>query len=220
MKTKTAFVVLLGLFTLPSIAWAAPACDKLSALWYGQHLKDFQILWDTSTFDCPLGESKLALALYDLENIKFAPDKNGYKPDFYGLLKKNVKVFRHDNDCDSIARAGGDRITLCPAFYNDEREDRASTLVHEGRHLEADDPRHADCVGGKHDGDKAACDATFYAGSWKGSGFNADVFYLSWVLKNSHKNELRKDVLKSYINLYVPDRFNNITAEEIKKWRN
>lgn len=213
------FVICVLVFSI-STSWAAPRCSALKATWYDRYIKDFGISWDTKTFDCPGDEGTLALALYDLETAELTPNDSGKKPEFYSMVKNGVHEIKYDKKCKYLAYTSENTITLCDPFFTDTREDRASTLVHESRHTEADDPRHVDCVGGKYHGSTRACDEEFFDGEWKGSGFNADIYYLSWNLKFATKNnELSKSVIQSDINAMVPDRFNNIDPELIKKWR-
>ena len=200
---------------------AAPSCDDLKTQWHSHYVSDFKVDWDTSGFTCPGGESSLALAFYDLQTTTYRANTAGFRPDFYALVKGLVKKVHFDETCKFLALGyrGEGRITLCNPFFKDSREDRASTLVHETRHLQSDDPAHAQCAGGKYNGNAGACDAKFFDGGWQGSGFNADIYFYSWNMKDSDKNELSRSVMQSVVNTMVPDRFNQITGEETKKWR-
>ncbi|MBI3555410.1 MAG: hypothetical protein HY074_04000 [Deltaproteobacteria bacterium] len=214
--------VTLGLSVLISNpVLAAPQCSDLEAQWNSHYVSDFKIDWDTSNFTCPGGESSLAMAFFDLANMTFRANKDGYRPDFYALVKGLVRKVHFDPDCKYLAlgHRGQGKITLCNPFFKDSREDRASTLVHETRHLQSGDPAHAQCVGGKYNGKAGACDDTFYDGSWNGSGFNADIFFYSWNMNGAEKNELSRAVMQSEMNTMIPDRFNHITGEQTKKWR-
>ncbi len=202
-------------------AWAVPTCGEVQNYWYGKYLKDFSVTWDTTTFVCPGNEARFALALYDIEMTTFRPNSSGYSPDFYRLVFDNVVHFNGGANCTSgiLAYTHGSDINLCAAFFADSREDRASTIIHETRHTQADDPRHVMCVGGPYNGAAGACDNTFEHGTWGDSGYNADIFFLSWVVRSGQGNELSKSVAQSVINSMIPDRFNNITDEEISAWR-
>ncbi len=214
--------VALGLSVLISKpVLAAPQCIDLQTQWQDHYVSDFKVDWSTASFTCPGGESALAMAFYDLQTMSFKPNKDGYRPDFYALVKGLVKQFHFDESCKYLAlgyRSLG-KITLCNPFFKDSREDRASTLVHETRHLQSDDPAHVTCAGGKYNGHTGACDDTFYDGTWQGSGFNADIFFYSWNLNGADKNELSRAVMQNEVNTMIPDRFNHITGEQTKKWR-
>jgi hypothetical protein len=179
------------------------------------------VSWDTKTFECGGdGEGKFAEALYHLEYDTYRPNKYGKTPSFYRDLAGLVVRTQFVKNCEYLAYASGRTLTLCPKFFKQTLENRVSTLVHEGRHMESSDPSHVDCVGGKYDKKKAACDQYFYDGSWKGSGFNADVFYSAWALRNGNDlHGLKRAVIQAELNALVPDRFNHISAEMTKKWR-
>lgn len=206
-----------------SLAFAGNSCGELSDLWFGQYLKDFQIDWSSGTgaFGCKEPEGILALALSDLQSIRYREDSSGYAPEFYKFFTKVIKKISYNSKCKVLATTNSvsGTITLCPHFFDDSREDRVSTLVHEMRHAEPNDPAHVTCVGGRNNGEAGQCDAKFFNGAWDGSGYNADIYFYGWTLSNSLKNELRKDVIQSYVNAMIPDRFNVISPQEIKSWR-
>lgn len=216
--------MLTGVAALTIAAFPAQAeesCSVLEKAWRDRYVDNFRITWDTTDFSCPGSEGLLALTFHDLESIKIEPNRTGHRPDFYQIVTDKIKKLRFDKDCTALAhanRAEG-RITLCPPYFKDSREDRVSTLLHEARHLDPDAPLHVHCAGGRFIGHKLACDETFYNAAWEGSGFNADVFFLGWTLRAGAKNELSQAVMQSLLNSYVPDRFNNITAAQIKSWR-
>jgi hypothetical protein len=199
----------------------SPECQKLKDAWDDKYFDGIRADWDKKEFSCTGPVARLAETLTDLDTLAFAPTPSGYAPDFYAMVTRNLKTTHYDDGCTMLAlgtRADG-LITICPPFFEDSREDRASTLVHESRHLESSDPGHVDCVGGRFGGAKQACDDTFYGGQYEGSGYNADVFFLSWVLKGAKQNTLRQSVLQGLIDYYVPDRFNHVTVEQMRKWR-
>ena len=219
MLLRLAALVLSFLF--PGSLRAAPSCVELRAKWENKYLRDFSLDQSQKIFTCPGGESSLALAFHDLETAGFTADKEGYRPDFYGLVRDTVKAMNYDAACTHLAYAfePEKKITICPAYFEDTREGRASTLIHETRHLDPDDPSHVACTGGQYKGNADACDDTFYDGAWLGSGFNADIYFLVWMNLDTSKSELSHEVMQSEINALVPDRFNHVTAQQIRKWR-
>jgi hypothetical protein len=206
-------------------SWPAAAdddCSKLQDSWNRSFRDTYHVAWEAKEFTCENSLGKLALTLNDLESLTFTPTSSGYRPDFSSIVTRNLRSLKYDLSC-TVYLATGDRatgtITLCPAFFEDSREDRASTLVHEARHLERGDPGHVTCAGGAHSGDVKACDQDFHDGTYAGSGFNSDVFFINWVMKASPQNSLSQSVLQSRLNAFFPDRFNHVTPEQLKKWR-
>ena len=194
-------------------------CERLATLWYSKYVKDFSIKWDTKKFHCPGTEGLLAQTFLDLETVAFVTNETNYSPNFYQYVKKNVTATIYDPSCKFMAMGAGGEVTLCPAFFRGQREDRASTLVHEGRHMDSNDPSHETCTRGPYKGEVLGCDAEFFDGDWKGSGFNAEVFYYSWVIQGARKNELRRSVIQSYLNYLIPNRFNKVDPSVLNKWR-
>lgn len=208
-------------------ARAAPTCVELKGLWYDHYLSDFKIAWNTSSFSCDGKKSKrvddgrVALAIYDLESARFKKHGKFPTPNFYALVKKSITKLDYDPKCEegTLASASGSEVTLCPEYFDEPREDRAATLVHEARHTQEDDPEHKVCIGGKHKGEDQGCDQKFFAGAWKGSGYNADVVFYDWNLKRAARNELSKSVMKAMIRSLVPERFNEISPKAARQWR-
>lgn len=210
-----------GLFTSHT-SLADEDCSGLINSWNKRYRDSYHVAWEIKEFTCQSDTGKLALTMSDLESLVFTPTSAGYRPDFQQIVTRNLRSLQYDDTCVGFLATGSfssATIALCPAFFKDAREDRASTLVHEARHLEQGDPRHVTCVGGRFDGKPGACDLTFHNGGYEGSGYNMDVFFLNWVLKGSRQNLLRQSVLQGYLNSYIPDRFNNVTPEQLKKWR-
>lgn len=219
--------------TKPSSSTSAnQTCATLKARWQTAYVNDFSINLNSANFRCEyygdeivLREGVLALTLRDLEKLPLAKQSltpsSGKAKNFYDLLKDKIVMIQVSDRCPPFMLASTlDRtVTLCRPFFSNSREDRASTLIHEARHTDSDDQGHFPCEGGKYRSEPQSCDPHFYAGQWKGSGYNADVYFYSWALKNSAKTELKRSVMQGMINALVPDRFNNITAKEIKKWR-
>ncbi len=210
-------------------ASALPSCANLQKRWYSHYITDVGVSWDTSTFVCDDkskgklkgAEAIIALSLYDLETAKIPKVKSGNRPNFYTIVKRDIEELTFSADCRPrvLAKTNGSTITLCQDFLKDSREDRASTLVHEARHTEYDDPRHVICNGGKYSDQSQGCDETFHNGLWSGSGYNADVYFYFWSLKKGAKNELSRSVMQGMINSMVPDRFNVISPKVARQWR-
>ncbi len=195
------------------------SCKVLEIEWYKTYTKVLNVSWDTETFTCPSFESKVAQAFYDLHHMDFKSNSDGFKPDFWNYVKTHIKNVKYNKECTALAMGGNGVITFCPAFAKDSREDRASTIIHETRHSDLGAPRHVTCVGGHYSGKNGACDETFHNGALEGSGFNADIYFYGWALARKD-NTLSKSVMRGHIRGILPDRFNKIKTQEIKKWRN
>lgn len=214
--------------TFTATAYALPTCSGLERRWYDHYINDVGVTWNTSTFVCNdsvkgkiLGnEALVALSLYDLETTKI-PKKSGVKANLYGIIKRDIMALQYSDSCDSgvIARTRGSTVTICQDFARDSREDRASTLIHEARHTEYDDPAHVDCAGGKYSDLSSACDEVFHDGTWQGSGYNADIYFYTLNLRKGARNELSRAVMQSEVNAMIPDRFNQISSKSVKLWR-
>ncbi len=130
-------------------------CEKLAPLWYSKYAKDFSIRWDTRVFHCPGTEGLLAQTFLDLESVKFVTNDSKYSPNFYLYVKENLVATNYDSSCKFLATGAEGALTLCPAFFRERRENRAATLVHEGRHMDSNDPSHETCslmvIGGAAD---------------------------------------------------------------------
>jgi hypothetical protein len=219
--------VLFLLLSAQARAQVGQSCEVLEESWRSHYTRDLRISWDTRHFSCDHNEGVFAQALYDLEKVKLSADEHGYIPNFYKLVRKNLTGGIHNHlgkteTCKTAiayARTPDNTITLCPAFYTDDRVDRASTLAHESRHLDPRDPRHVTCIGGSHVGISGACDQKFYDGRRLGSGYNADVNYLATLVNHEVGNELSRSKAQSYINYYLGDSFNEITGAQLRKWR-
>lgn len=224
----------LGVALLASgnVATAAdPSCAELKQLWQMRFVSDFNIKFATREFKCSSFEMPIAVSLYDLDQ-QFSDYRYGSRIDFYDIVRTRIRSLEftsisdpYNKGCmagiDIIARGTKEtgRITICPFFMMTPREDRASILVHESRHLDRDDPLHDTCKGGKYSSMDYACDGTFHDGAWQGSGYNSTVIFMAANLMGGVRNELSRSVIQSAINAAVPERFNVITAWQIAKWR-
>jgi hypothetical protein len=219
-----ATLVLAGLFIFALPALGAPSCETLKKNWKDYYYDAFGVEWgNKDKLDCPGGESKLAEALYHLH----APTFPANAPKFYQIAGDLVSVTRYGPDTPTCANDSGNfayaerelgRITLCKSYFeNTSPEYSAASMMHEARHLHAADPSHVTCDKGAYQGQKMRCDQKFYIDG-NGGGFAWDVYYWAWA-KNATSHELSNWVLQSYINERVPDRFNEITAAEVKTWR-
>jgi hypothetical protein len=189
------------------------ACRSLRDRWDARYIRDFGV--DpvlANHFDCGEKPGVLALAISDLSDVW----------GFYPRVTRFLKRTYFDPYCDALATADRDTgtIRLCGSFFEDMRENRASTLVHEARHLEPDDPKHVMCEDGRFAGMRGACDIEFHDGKARGSGYNLDVFFMSRALaKSSRNHSLSRSALRSQLNALIPERFNRITREQVIRWR-
>jgi hypothetical protein len=201
-------------------AYGDVPCEDLEKAWRTKYTAEFKVTWKSKIFKCPGRESKVAQALWDLEHLKFENAGNGPVPDFYDLVQSHFeKISRDHKEKDADAYSLDRTMTICRGFYKDDRFERAATLVHEARHMEWDDPEHVRCKKGPYRHKEDGCDQTFWDGEWKGSGYNADVYFFAWLRSAKPYNELTRAVINSGLYYLIPERFNEITAEQIKKWR-
>ncbi len=208
----------VSLLACATPALASPDCGSLQQRWKEKYTADFKIEPMAFNFTCPSPVVKLARTFHDLETIQIATLTESAP--LYHFVTSRIRKMVFDPNCQALAREGGGTITICPAFFNDTREDRAATLIHESRHIDASDPGHVNCVGGRHDQKRKACDETLMSESLKGSGYNADLWFYGLAMQEPNSNhELKRAVMQSYVNRMVPDRFNNAKAELIRKWR-
>ena len=185
----------LGLISFP--VWGA-TCADWESRWNSKYRADFHVNWTSERFQCN-DDGLVAEAILSSGGHRYRPNQQGFVPDFYGDLTRPLAQLAWNPKCTYIAqtsRSAG-RITICPVFLRQTVENRASSLVHEGRHLEAGDPGHVTCNGGPYDGKAGSCDLGFYDGSWQGSGYNADIYYMAWAKRNGTQlNGLRQEVLE------------------------
>jgi hypothetical protein len=218
-RHKRIVIFLTIMFFYPASSFGRPKCAELEPAWYSRYVQNFKINWDTDKFKCPGREGLLAQSLNDLEKLEFRPNKDDYSPNFYNYVRDSLKETAFDPKCEPLAMALQGKLILCRAFFEQTRENRASTLVHEARHMDPNAPGHETCIRGAYKGDLQGCDAEFHDGNIKGGSFNAEIYYLNWVIKRSKQNELSKSVHQSLINDFVPDRFNQVEYGVINKWR-
>jgi hypothetical protein len=228
---KKSFNEYLGLAVIPLVAGfsanAGNSCNSLRAEWYSHYVRELNIEWETTDFNCSGQDVQVAGTFHDLESAKF--DRvNHVVPAFFEIFETDVHHLKKQTDlggsCDegvlAVSKRGLDHTMLiCPAFFTDDRVDQASTLAHESRHMEADDPGHVTCDQGPNKDRRGACDQNFTDGTRQGGGYNSDVNFLSSVVNAEVGNELSKSIAQAYINAYVPDSFNQITATQVKAFR-
>jgi hypothetical protein len=222
MKNLSLMIPSVLLFGVLQISPAyAISCPELHNLWRSTYLREFQVKWDTSVFNCDGLNALFALALFDLQSTRYRPDNRGYAPDFYQMVRQNVRSLSLDPRCGAttLAHTTGREISFCPLFFTDSREERNGTLVHETRHTQNNDPGHVTCARGRLAGQRGSCDGRFYNGAWQGSGYNADIFYYNWTIGAGNNDSLSRDVLQGAINSLIPDRFNTISPYETNAWR-
>lgn len=195
-------------------AWTAPSCATLRANWPRYRAAYHMTATYRDTLECDFGyEHKLAEAIYHLE----WPTA---EPSFYEWSASRVAAlsFRAACSSDAVTNIASRIVFLCDPFFSANPTYRASTLVHEARHTEASDPRHATCARGPDAGVPGACDPFFSTET--GGGYGYDVRYLGAVRSQPGQNQLSAWQVQSIINLLVPDRFNVITNAQVSQWRN
>lgn len=207
----TVWFFLAAFFVFP--LYAKPSCEALRENWKQYYVSAFGIGWVDSELPCDGGSLLVAEALYHLHDPLLPPGA----PNFYDEAARLTSHLIHcPNGANAFLSTG--TIALCPSYFRGDAEWRAAALVHEVRHLQSDDSHHVECARGAHKGDAQGCDQKFHAGNGLGSGFNAGFRYLGF-LRSARHHQLRDWVIQSHINGHVPDRFNEITAAEVRQWR-
>lgn len=222
MEIKSVF---LGMVLASVTAGSAMAetCADWKRNWYHHYMSDMHVMWrsNPNEYTCA-NEGPVSEALYHMQYDTYSPNSSNFAPDFYATVKSMIRGLAWDKDCKYLGythRSTG-VITLCPPFDRQTAENRVSTIIHEARHLQSNDPSHVTCVGGPYDGKEGACDENFYNGSWNGSGYNIDIYYMAWAINNGKDlNGLEDSILRSEIRALVPDRFNRISETQTAAWR-
>jgi len=195
-----------------------PDCTTLKAHWKEHFQRDFGIEGSTR-LRCDDGwELSLGEALFLLKSTNFQDNHYGFHPDFYEDLRWVTQSIRFDPHCSVLARARKSerRITLCPAFLSLSLVERASTLVHEGHHLQPDTPPHVPCHSGPYQSAGAACDSRF-SFSLDDGAYSADVYFLVWLKRSAHLAQRQLREVQAGIDAIFPARFNQIPASERKR---
>ena len=120
-----------------------------------------------------------------------------------------------------------DDLILCDAFFADTTTpiERAAALIHEARHRMDNDPGHVPCTTGLYaaPGIKSRddqCDQKLEEDfADNGSGFNAEVYFLSWVVERQIYSNTKPPVfdLTDALDL-LKDTLRNRFAEPIVNW--
>lgn len=213
------------LFQMSFAQREAPLCVQLKDAWERRFEREFQTSWNGKPFTCQGQQFIFALSLFDLNREYVSPNLDGKSAQLFAKVKAVTKSFLladKDYDCKEVVATHRNGLTtICPLFFDEARERRSGIVVHEARHGFSDDPNHVKCVSGAYEKkEKPNCDQEFFAGSWQGSGYNAEVYFYNWNIKNRAKpNKLSDAVLRAYLRSMIPDRFVDITSEEVKEWR-
>ena len=196
------------------------SCETLRKLWRTVFVPDFKIQWtDGSSLACGSNDMKLAMALNDLRNLRFHTSASGPQRNLYGAVKKWIRKTVYDRECPFYATGRAGTLTICPEYFQQSREVRAVTVFHEARHMQPDDPKHAECVRGPNANYYQGCNQDFWNGALRGSGYNAEVFFFNAILTAGYNHSLRREVMQAEMRDLIPDHFNNITHAQIKEWR-
>jgi hypothetical protein len=222
MRRALRAVALLGCFLGGAAAHAAEE-SELERLWSERYCHELNA--PCEGLDVEHAEKRtLARALRALEETT-ALHPGGEIADFYGIVARAFGgiAFFHKKECErAMASVNFDSgvVTLCRSFFGAGVSDaeRASTLVHEARHLQPGVEIHEICESGVYRRTRS-CDSEFHGGLWRGSGYNADIVYLNWLQTNRRRNQLSVDVIQSEINAVLPERFNKIGVMETIQWR-
>jgi hypothetical protein len=190
-----------------------PACPELNTLWADRYHADFKVDGKAEPFACPSHTSKTALAFFDL----YAADTGR---GFYYTAKRAISKLKFGGRCEDhvLARTTPDGfILLCDRVFEADREKRASTLFHESAHTRKDDPGHVKCDHGVDSG-RTGCDDSLTGNYSTGSGYNWEAMYLRFVRENSQLNDLTRWAAKEHLKHLLANRFNKISAKQIKEW--
>lgn len=188
---------------------------------------------------------KVVQAIHEVWSTSFKKNNRGFAPEFYKKITKNIGSlnYSHDyykpQDKNTVATTVPGKkflitfkkgnITLYKPFYKRPSsktkklfdvplEDRMSTLVHEGNHLDSDNSGHVICNKGIYKG-KDACDKKFDPMNEKAGAYNAEFYLFSWLYSSTHNKRLDKILVGSYMASYILNRFNErITKQDVEEW--
>lgn len=224
MNLKIKLVIVLTLLTGKVLAVETPSCSILNSLTQRLYRYSYHFAWDPDIFSCPSEQYELSLAFYTLERIAFSKNKENYEPNLRHFAQKNLKklVYKTKPHKDmpwavAVARTKSGKITLFPAFFGNSLYGKISTLVHEGRHLDKDDPSHVVCDHGADKGIKG-CDEKFYGTPDQGSGYNRTFSYFWWLRDAGINHDLEKTYLDKMLRRRLLNDFNNVDTESVKKF--
>jgi hypothetical protein len=234
MKTKTILLLIFLALAVPSTPafaiwgwlnkWLFPVseetCREVNATWRDYLHRDLKASWPLRDFDCPGVAFSIAEAARELRYTTFHPDGSGYSPDFYGWVVEHTERtdYQDTDGWGALARSGRGRMTIYAPFADYDLLHRTSTLVHETRHQQSDDPGHETCTHGVMSGQAQGCDPQFFGGQFKGGAFNYGVVYMWWVQKASKRTNLDKQIATSSIRWNVLNRFSVVSNEDIQKF--
>jgi hypothetical protein len=209
-------------------ASADPSCGQLNQIWQQKYRYDFKPLWPYNSFFCPSAESAIVQAMYELDTTSFFPSSSGFIPGFYFWVTHLMRGVAFQDGPAGNAVASTNRSTGITTFYKSfatqSLEWRTATLVHEARHIQADDPGHVTCDHGRMKGVPGACDQSLvndqvgFGGG--GSGYNYDFIYLWWVRDAANYTELDRSMANVEMKGLVLNSFNKVTPEQVQKWAN
>jgi hypothetical protein len=195
-------------------AWAEElTCDQLNQAWTDRYHREFKVQWPKTQLQCPSGSAKIAQALHDVYS---ADDSHN----FYATARNLTIGTRYLGTCDkdTVAWMSAEGLfTICDRFFSADPEKRASTIFHEAAHARTTDPKHVKCDHGDVTG-QIACDEVFTGNYDTGSGYNWEVLYLRYVKLNPKANDMTRWVSEGHLKFLLNNRFNRITAEELKNW--
>lgn len=200
-KLRRALIIsiLAGLLAVlwPALAIAKTvSCVDLKAFWGNTVLRDFQIeTQPDAQFSCSSSQGKLAEALMALYQLSDLPTTNDAITDYGLWVRQRItkikfeKIFESQEDPTvRLVIASSDQrgtLTLYDRFATRDLVKRIGTIVHEARHMDADDPGHETCLSGSLKGASLACDPNEDL-SPSGGAYNYEIIFWSAVLKSNH----------------------------------
>lgn len=190
--------------------------------WKPKYHGDMDVEWPVDTeFDCSSNLGRFAMAVHMLNATTFKQNSGGFSPDFYkyvtGIITKTVYKPKHDTYDYAAASSAGGTLWLHDAYFGQSLEWRTSTLVHEARHSEKGDPSHVACDHGDAKGNMS-CDAKFFDGEQKGSGYNYDFHFYWWLRDAASRTSLSRDVARSQMKFLLLNRFNEVSNDQVRKF--
>ncbi len=220
----------ITIIALASLAWTSSAfaenCSKMRSRWDQKYFGDFGVVWERDDFPCDGMSHKLSEGLALLESLKFkkGPDFYKYAANRIGVTYYSVQPNSGDTDKATALAIAWERfllqggMTLYPSFAKDSIIGRAETVVHEARHTMHADRGHVKCSHGTMK-DSRSCDAKFYNGQWKGSGYNMSFVFIAWLLNgSSYGDAIDRRLMRSRMEYLLANHFNSISAEELARW--
>ena len=214
------FLLQLTLFSTTTLLANDFSCDDLNDIWHSTIYDDFNVVWRLERFRCPSPAARIAQAFQGIYQVSF----NGEGFNYYEWLKDRITNTRYQSANRHYPWAAASIDSRGNLYFHDKFVNRKLTpledesiIVHEGRHVDGDDPGHVVCFHGKHKGTKA-CDKELKENLLAGGGYNYQLKYAYDMFKRKRFDRYEEDVLRERMMFQLFNNFRDVTREQILEW--